>query len=127
MELEKYIKAAKEIINAGYFDIQDALMKHDESLENLKNKGWNYKETAYHQEYQKIIDTFNQATAEAINLCKSKLLEQKNSYMEEVKNFYISDGSRIDLNFMNLIKTELPLTAEEITGEIIKMLIIRQC
>lgn len=37
-----------------------------------------------------------------------------------MKAFYISDGSRIDLNFMNLIKAELPLTVEEITGEIIK-------
>ena len=120
MELEKYIKAAKEVINAAYFGIQDALMKRDESLENLKNKGWNYKETAYRQEYQKIIDTFNQTTADAITTCKSKLFEQKKGYMEEVKAFYISDGSRIDLNFMNLIKAELPLTVEEITGEIIK-------
>lgn len=120
MELEKYIKAAKEVINVAYLGIQDALMQRDESLENLKNKGWNYKETAYQQEYQKIIDTFNQTTADTITTCKSKLLEQKNGYMEDVKTFYISDGSRIDLNFMNLIKAELPLTVEEITGEIMK-------
>lgn len=120
MELEKYIKNAKEAINKGYFDIQDALMNRYESLKRLKATGWKSDETAYRQEYQKIVDTFNQVTSNVVAMCKSKVQEQKDGYMKEVKEFYASDGSRIDLNFMNLIKAELPLTVEEITDEIHK-------
>lgn len=38
MELEKYIERAKNAINGAYFDIQDALINYDRSLENLKSK-----------------------------------------------------------------------------------------
>lgn len=120
MELEKYIKAAKEAINSAYFDIQDALMKNEESQEKLKNKGWSYKETAYQQEYQKIVESFKQETATAVENCKRVIQEQKESYMKEVDEFYRSDGSKLDLNFMNLIKAEIPLTAKEITDVIEK-------
>lgn len=120
MELEQYIKKAKEVINAGYFDIQDALMKYDEALKKLKDKGWKSDETAYQQEYQKTVETFNQEISDAVMTCKSKVQEQKESYMEEVQRFYAADGGKLDLNFMNLIKAELPLTVEEITAEIVK-------
>ena len=120
MELEQYIKKAKEVINAGYFDIQDALMKYDEALKKLKDRGWESDETAYQQEYQKIVETFNQEISDAVMTCKSKIQEQKERYMEEVRRFYTPDGGKLDLNFMNLIKAELPLTVEEITAEIIK-------
>lgn len=122
MELEKYIKKTKEVINSAYFGIQDALMKNEESQKKLRSKGWSYKETAYQQEYQKIVETFKQETADAVAICKSKIQEQKDGYMKEVKEFYASDGSRIDLNFMNLIKAELPLTAEEITDAITRFI-----
>ena len=120
MELEKYIKVVREAINTGYYDVQDALMNRDESLKRLKNKGWKDDETAYQQEYQKIIDTFNQEIADTQARYEKKLQEQKDGYMKEVKEFYASDGSRIDLNFMNLIKAELPLTVEEITDAVIQ-------
>lgn len=120
MELEKYIKAAKEAINSAYFDIQDALMKNEESQEKLKNKGWKSDETAYQQEYQKIVESFKQETATAVENCKRLIQEQKESYMKEVDEFYRSDGSKLDLNFMNLIKAEIPLTAKEITDVIEK-------
>lgn len=120
MELEKYIKAAKEAINSAYFDIQDALMKDEELQEKLKNKGWKSDETAYQQEYQKIVESFKQETATAVENCKRLIQEQKESYMKEVDEFYRSDGSKLDLNFMNLIKAEIPLTAKEITDVIEK-------
>lgn len=120
MELEKYIKVVREAINTGYYDVQDALMNRDESLKRLKNKGWKDDETAYRQEYQKIIDTFNQEIADAQAKYEEKVQEEKEGYMKEVKEFYASDGSRIDLNFMNLIKAELPLTVEEITDTVIQ-------
>lgn len=120
MELEKYIKVAKEAINSAYFDIQDALMKNEESQEKLKNKGWKSDETAYQQEYQKIVESFKQETATAVENCKRLIQEQKESYMKEVDEFYRSDGSKLDLNFMNLIKAEIPLTAKETTDVIEK-------
>ena len=120
MELEKYIKVVREAINTGYYDVQDALMNRDESLKRLKDKGWKDDETAYQQEYQKIIDTFNQEIADTQARYEKKLQEQKDGYMKEVKEFYASDGSRIDLNFMNLIKAELPLTVEEITDAVVQ-------
>ncbi len=120
MELEKYIKKTKEIINDAYFYIQYTLIEYDESLKNLKNKGWNTDETAYRQEYQKIVDNFNQKTATAVENCKKLIQEQKESYMKEVDEFYRSDGSKLDLNFMNLIKAEIPLTAKEITDVVEK-------
>lgn len=120
MELEKYIKVVREAINTGYYDVQDALMDRDESLKRLKDKGWKDDETAYQQEYQKIIDTFNQEIADAQAKYEEKVQEEKEGYMKEVKEFYASDGSRIDLNFMNLIKAELPLTVEEITDAVIQ-------
>lgn len=120
MELEKYIKVVREEINTGYYDVQDALMNRDESLKRLKDKGWKDDETAYQQEYQKIIDTFNQEIADAQAKYEEKVQEEKEGYMKEVKEFYASDGSRIDLNFMNLIKAELPLTVEEITDAVIQ-------
>ena len=120
MELEKYIKKTKKIINDAYFYIQDTLIEYDESLKNLKNKGWNTDETAYRQEYQKIVDNFNQKTTSMVENCKRLIQEQKESYVKEVDEFYRSDGSRIDLNFMNLIKAEIPLTAKEITDVVEK-------
>ena len=96
MELEKYIKVVREAINTGYYDVQDALMNRDESLKRLKNKGWKDDETAYQQEYQKIIDTFNQEIADTQARYEKKLQEQKDGYMKEVKEFYASDGTRDD-------------------------------
>lgn len=80
MELEKYIKAAKEAINSAYFDIQDALMKNGESQEKLKNKGWKSDETAYQQEYQKIVESFKQETATAVE--NGKRLIQESELLE---------------------------------------------
>ena len=114
MKLEKYISAAKEAINKGYFGIQDALIKHDESLEALKKKGWNSKETAYQQEYQRIVDTFNEETAAAISTCKAEIQKQKEAYIKEVDAYYMADGSKIDLNDMNLIKFGVNLKLDEI-------------
>lgn len=120
MELEKYIKKSKDLINDTYFYIQDALMKYHESLDNLKDSSWKYSKTLYEQEYQKIVDTYNQTTTKVIENCKALVQEQKNAYMKEVDEFYQSDGSKLDLNFMNLIKSEIPLTAKEVTGVIDK-------
>lgn len=116
MELEKYITAAKEAINKGYFGIQDALVKYDESLDDLKKTGWKKDETAYQQEYQKIVDTFNSETQNAILNCRAEIQKQKDAYMKEVSDYYKPDGSRIDMNDMNLIKSGLPMTVEEVIG-----------
>lgn len=120
MELEKYIKKSKDLINDTYFYIQDALMKYHESLDNLKDSSWKYSKTLYEQEYQKIVDTYNQTTTKVVENCKALVQEQKNAYMEEVDEFYQSDGSKLDLNFMNLIKAEIPLTVKEVTDVIDK-------
>ena len=120
MELEKYITAAKNAINNGYFGIQDALMKYDEALEELKNDGWKYSEKQYSELYQGIVATFNTETQSAISDCKTAVQEQKNAYMKEVSDYYAPDGSRIDLNDMNLIKSGLPMTVDEVLGMIDK-------
>lgn len=120
MELEKYITAAKEAINKGYFGIQDALMKYDEALEELKKDGWKYSEKQYSELYQGIVATFNTETQSAISDCKTAVQEQKNTYMKEVSAYYAPDGSRIDLNDMNLIKSGLPMTVDEVLGMIDK-------
>ena len=116
MELEKYITAAKNAINQGYFGIQDALMKYDEAMEELKKDGWKYSEKQYSELYQGIVATFNTETQSAISDCKTAVQEQKNAYMKEVSAYYAPDGSRIDLNDMNLIKSGLPMTVEEVIG-----------
>lgn len=116
MELEKYITATKEAINKGYFGIQDALFKYDESLDDLVKTGWKKDETAYQQEYQKIVDTFNSETQSAILNCRAEIQRQKEAYMKEVSDYYKPDGSRIDMNDMNLIKSGLPMTVEEVIG-----------
>ena len=77
MELEKYIRNAKEAINKGYFGIQDALIKYDESLERLKSRGWNSKETAYQQEYQKIVATFNEEQRQLFQPVRQKYRNRK--------------------------------------------------
>ena len=120
MELEKYITAAKEAINKGYFGIQDALMKYDEALEELKKDGWKYSEKQYSELYQGIVATFNTETQSAISDCKTAVQEQKNTYMKEVSAYYAPEGSRIDLNDMNLIKSGLPMTVDEVLGMIDK-------
>lgn len=120
MELEKYITAAKKAINEGYFGIQDALMKYDEALEELKMNGWKYSEKQYSELYQGIVATFNTETQSAISDCKTAVQEQKNAYMKEVSAYYAPDGSRIDLNDMNLIKSGLPMTVDEVLGMIDK-------
>lgn len=120
MELEKYITAAKKAINKGYFGIQDALMKYDEALEELKKDRWKYSEKQYSELYQGIVATFNTETQSAISDCKTAVQEQKNAYMKEVSAYYAPDGSRIDLNDMNLIKSGLPLTVDEVLGMIEK-------
>ena len=120
MELEKYITAAKNAINNGYFGIQDALMKYDEALEELKNDGWKYSEKQYSELYQGIVATFNTETQSAISDCKTAVQEQKNAYMKEVSDYYAPDGSRIDMNDMNLIKSGLPMTVDEVLGMIEK-------
>ena len=105
-----------------YFGIQDALIKHDESLERLKSRGWNSKETAYQQQYQKIVATFNEETAAAISTCKAEVQKQKEAYMKEVDAYYMADGSKIDLNDMNLIKFGINLKLDEIISMIKKHL-----
>lgn len=120
MELEKYIKKAKEVIDAGYYNIQDALMKRDGSLKSLKEKGWQYSEEKYSELYQEIITTFNTETQSVIADCKAAVREQKNAYMKEVSAYYTPDGSKLDLNDMNLIKSGLPMTVDEVCGMIEK-------
>lgn len=120
MELEKYIERAKNAINGAYFDIQEALINYDRSLENLKSKGWKTDETAYQQEYQEIVSEYKNRTSEIVTECRAVVKKWKESYMKEVDEFYRSDGSKLDLNFMNLIKAEIPMTAKEIIDVIEK-------
>lgn len=120
MELEKYIKKAKEVIDAGYYNIQDALMKRDGSLKSLKEKGWQYSEEKYSELYQEIIATFSTETQSAVADCKAAVREQKDAYMKEVSAYYTPDGNKLDLNDMNLIKSGLPMTVDEVCGMIEK-------
>lgn len=120
MELEKYITQTKYIINKAYFKIQDALMKHDESLDSLKKVGWQYSEEKYSKLYREIVTTFNTETESAVTDCRSAIQEQKDAYMKEVSAYYVPDGSKIDMNDMNLIRSGLPMTVDEVCGMIEK-------
>lgn len=113
MELEKYIEAAKEVIDKSYFAIQDALIKRDEALKKLKTSGWEYSEDKYSELYQEIINTFNSETQTAISACREEVQKQKDEYMKEVSAYYAPDGSKIDLNDMNLIKAGINLSVSE--------------
>lgn len=81
MELEKYITAAKKAINEGYFGIQDALMKYDEALEELKMNGWKYSEKQYSELYQGIVATFNTETQSAISDCKTAVYRNRKTHI----------------------------------------------
>lgn len=120
MELEKYFKNAKDIINNAYFKIQDALMKHDESIDKLKSNGWQYSEEKYSKLHQEIVSTYDTESQLAVSECKAALQEQKNAYMKEVSDYYTPNGSKIDLNDMNLIKAGFTMTADEFVGMIRK-------
>mgnify|MGYP006925688537 CR=1 FL=1 len=120
MKLEKYIKAAKEAVDKGYFGIQDALMKHDEEMLKLKNSVNLYSEKEYSRLYQEIITNFNTETDTAITSCRAAIQEQRDGYMKEVKEFYRPDGSKIDLNDLNVIKAGLIMSKEEIVDMIIR-------
>lgn len=120
MELEKYIKTSTEAIDKGYYGIQDALMKHDESLEKLKNNVKRYSKDEYSRLYEEIIATFNTETTAVVANCRAVIQEQKNGYMKEVSAFYAPDGSKIDLNDMNLIKAGFSMSANEFVNMIMK-------
>lgn len=113
MELEKYIKATGKVIYDAYSEIEAALMERDISLGKLKGQSDQYSESGYHELYQGVIDKFNADTQAAVMNCRAAISEQKNGYMKEVSDFYAPDGSKIDLNDMNLIKAGFTLSADE--------------
>ena len=71
MELEKYIKATKEIIWNAYSEIEAALMERDEELERQKKVHWQYSKEKADQEYQKAVDKFNTDTQTAVANCRA--------------------------------------------------------
>lgn len=120
MELEKYIKATKDIIWNAYSEIEAALMEHDEELERQKKVHWQYSKEKADQEYQKAVDKFNTDTQTAVANCRAAIQKQRDGYMKEVCDYYRADGSKIDLNDMNLFKSEIVLTTDEVTDMIHK-------
>lgn len=114
MELEKYIKATKDIIWNAYSEIEAALMERDATLENLKKSGWMYSKEKADMEYQKAIDKFNADTQAAVTNCRAAIQKQRDGYMKEVHDYYIPDGSKIDLNLMNLIKAGFRMSVDEV-------------
>ena len=120
MELEKYIKATKEIIWNAYSEIEAALMEHDEELERQKKAHWQYSKEKADQEYQKAVDKFNTDTQTAVANCRAAIQKQRDGYMKEVHDYYTPDGSKIDLNDMNLIKADFAMTEDEFVSMVIK-------
>lgn len=114
MELEKYIKATKDIIWNAYSEIEAALMERDEELERQKKAHWQYSKEKADQEYQKAVDKFNTDTQTAVANCRTAIQKQKDGYMKEVHDYYIPDGSKIDLNLMNLIKAGFRMSIDEL-------------
>ena len=120
MELEKYIKATKEIIWNAYSEIEAALMERDEELERQKKVHWQYSKEKADQEYQKAVDKFNTDTQTAVANCRAAIQKQRDGYMKEVHDYYTPDGSKIDLNGMNLIKADFAMTEDEFVSMVIK-------
>lgn len=120
MELEKYIKATKEIIWNAYSEIEAALMERDEELERQKKAHWQYSKEKADQEYQKAVDKFNTDTQTAVANCRTAIQKQKDGYMKEVHDYYTPDGSKINLNDMNLIKVGFAMTEDEFVNMVIK-------
>lgn len=120
MELEKYIKATKEIIWNAYSEIEAALMERDTALENLKVSGWKFSEDGISKERESIISKFNTDTQTAVANCRAAIQKQKDGYMKEVHDYYTPDGSKIDLNGMNLIKAGFAMTEDEFVHMVIK-------
>ncbi|MDO4333067.1 MAG: hypothetical protein Q4C58_10340 [Eubacteriales bacterium] len=120
MELEKYIEATKKVINAAYVEIEAALMKYSEAQEKLKNQADKYSEDGYREQYQAIVSKFDTDSQAAVSKCRAAIQEQKSAYMKVVSAYYTPDGGRIDLNDMNLIKSGLPMTVDEVCGMIEK-------
>ena len=92
MELEKYIKATKEIIWNAYSEIEAALMERDEELERQKKAHWQYSKEKADQEYQKAVDKFNTDAQTAVANCRAAIQKQKDGYMKEVHDYYRADG-----------------------------------
>lgn len=120
MELEKYIKATKDIIWNAYSEIEAALMERDEELERQKKAHWQYSKEKADMEYQKAIDKFNTDTQTAVINCRTAIQKQRDGYMKEVHDYYTPDGSKIDLNDMNLIKAGFAMTEDEFVNMVIK-------
>lgn len=120
MELEKYIKATKEIIWNAYSEIEAALMERDEELERQKKAHWQYSKEKADQEHQKAVDKFNTDTQTAVANCRAAIQKQRDGYMKEVHDYYTPDGSKIDLNDMNLIKADFAMTEDEFVSMVIK-------
>ena len=114
MELEKYVKATKEIIWNAYSEIEAALMERDTALENLKVSGWKFSEDGISKERESIISKFNTDTQTAVANCRAAIQKQKDGYMKEVHDYYTPDGSKIDLNLMNLIKAGFQMSIDEL-------------
>lgn len=114
MELEKYIKATKDIIWNAYSEIEAALMERDGELERQKAAHWQYSKEKADMEYQKAIDKFNTDTQTAVANCRAAIQKQKDGYMKEVHDYYTPDGSKIDLNLMNLIKAGFQMSIDEL-------------
>lgn len=120
MELEKYVKATKEIIWNAYSEIEAALMERDEELERQKKAHWQYSKEKADQEHQKAVDKFNTDTQTAVANCRAAIQKQRDGYMKEVHDYYTPDGSKIDLNDMNLIKADFAMTEDEFVSMVIK-------
>lgn len=120
MELEKYIRAMTPIIWNGYAGIEAALMERDTTQKDLKKRVNKLSNEGYHDEYQKIVDKFNVDAQAAVTNCRTAIQKQKDGFMKEVREYYAPDGSKIDLNDMNLIKAGFDMTADEFVDMIKK-------
>lgn len=120
MELNKYIETIKDAADNAYRKIEAAMMDSDIAYEALQKKAYQLSKEGIDEQRNKINTKFISDTEAAHNGFAAILDEQKAGYMKEVSDFYTPNGSRIDLNDMNLIKSGLLLSPENIHEKIMQ-------
>ncbi len=116
MNLEKYIKAMKDAYASAYAKYEAARMDYDSAIEKLNQSAGqsDMTEERYAVQLEDAETKFTDIIAEIMESVPSVIDEQSAAYKAEVSAFYAPDGSAIDLNDMNLIKSGLILSPADI-------------
>ena len=119
-KLFEAISKAKEAVNAGYNEIQTALMKRDSAREALKKKGSNYTADYYSSQWNEIQIIFNRETREAVDRAKEAVQNQKSVFMQVVTDFYHANAKNLDSDEVALLKSGILLNNDELFDMIMK-------